>query len=82
MEQISTFIYNPDAALSFELWYSRYEDILAIEGKSLDAAARTRLCIQKLDQGCSQKFDAHALYKKCSELGFDDAITHLKELSH
>ena len=68
VNRIPNFSYNPDAGLTFELWYSRYENILDTEGASLDDSAKVRLIVQKLDQESFQKYDAHIMPLKYSEI--------------
>ena len=49
-KRITTFAHDPEAGLTFELWYSRYESIFDKDACNLDDAAKVRLLTQKLDQ--------------------------------
>ncbi|XP_018497223.1 uncharacterized protein LOC108865058 [Galendromus occidentalis] len=80
MRQIPEFRYDPEDGLTFDLWFNRYESVLEKEGAALDDTAKVRFIVQKLDQDAFQKYDAHILPKKYSDLNFADTISKLKEL--
>jgi hypothetical protein len=80
LKRMSTFSYDPDNKLTFDLWYSRYEDTIVTGGADLDDAAKVRLVIQKLDQSAFQKYAAHILPLKFAEITFEQSIETLRNL--
>ena len=80
MNRMSTFTYDPQNGLTFDLWFSRYDDTINIDGVNLDDAAKVRLLTQKLDQLAFQKYAAHILPKKFSECNFAETVKVLKAL--
>ncbi|XP_062542039.1 uncharacterized protein LOC134210032 [Armigeres subalbatus] len=46
---ISEFSFDPENGITFEKWYSRYEDLFDSDARNLDDAAKVRLLLRKLD---------------------------------
>ena len=80
LERLSTFKYDPESGLTFDLWYKRYENVLTTDGAALDDSSKVRLIVQKLDQEAFRKYDAHLLPRSYSELTLTETVTALKEL--
>ena len=80
LKRLSDFSYDPDNGVTFDLWFSRYEETIATDGSTLDDAAKVRLVVQKLDQLAYQKYAAHILPRKFAELKFEETIETLKNL--
>ncbi|VDM36889.1 unnamed protein product [Toxocara canis] len=77
--RLPEFIYDPDSGCTFDVC-SRYEDVTAKDGSTLDEAARARLIVSKLDAAAYARFTNQILPKRASELCFDDTVKTLKEL--
>ena len=58
VSSISTFSYDPDAGLTFENWFQRYEDVFRVELSGNGDAQNVRLLLRKL--GATE----HAKYVK------------------
>ena len=50
LKRLSTFKYDPESGLTFDLWYKRHENVLTTDGAGHDDAAKVRLIVHKLDQ--------------------------------
>ncbi|EYB88491.1 hypothetical protein Y032_0246g40 [Ancylostoma ceylanicum] len=78
--RLPEFTYHPDNGCTFELWYNRYEDIIANDGSTLDDAAKARLIVSKLDAATYARFTNHILPKKAVDVSLDETVKTLKQL--
>ncbi|EYC05923.1 hypothetical protein Y032_0079g1259 [Ancylostoma ceylanicum] len=65
--RLPEFTYDPDNGCTFDVWYNRYEDIIANDGSTLDTAAYAR-------------FTNHILPNKTFDVSLDESEKTLKEL--
>jgi RNase H-like domain found in reverse transcriptase len=79
-EQMTTFSYDPEAGLTFEAWYDRYESIFQTEIADWDSPSKIRLLMIKFSQQDYQRFSDSVLPKKPTELTLDDTIKLLKNI--
>ena len=80
VSRLPTFSYDPDNGSTFELWYTRCQAIIETDGAALDEAAKVRLVTFKLDPQVFQRYVAHILPRKHSEIGLEETIKLLKDL--
>ncbi|EYC29688.1 hypothetical protein Y032_0006g3125 [Ancylostoma ceylanicum] len=78
--RLPEFTYDPDNCCTFDVWYNRYEDIIANDGSILDDAAKARLIVSKLDAATHARFTNHILPKKTFDVSLDETVKTLKEL--
>ncbi|EYC16479.1 hypothetical protein Y032_0033g2679 [Ancylostoma ceylanicum] len=78
--RLPEFTYDPDSGCRFDVWYNRYEDIIANDGSTLDDAAKARLIVSKLDAATYARFTNHILPKKTFDVSLDETVKILKEL--
>ncbi|EYC29725.1 hypothetical protein Y032_0006g3146 [Ancylostoma ceylanicum] len=69
-----------DNGCTFDVWYNRYEDIIANDGSTLDDAAKARLIVSKLDTATYARFTNHILPEKTFDVSLDETVKTLKEL--
>ncbi|WKY15714.1 hypothetical protein Q1695_000865 [Nippostrongylus brasiliensis] len=74
--RLPAFCYDPDSGCTFDVWYSRYEDIISKDGSTLDDAAKVRLIVSKLDA----RFTNHIRPYKTSDIPLEDTVKTLKQL--
>jgi RNase H-like domain found in reverse transcriptase/Integrase core domain/Integrase zinc binding domain/Reverse transcriptase (RNA-dependent DNA polymerase) len=79
-EQMTTFSYDPEAGLTFEAWYDRYESIFRTEIAAWDSPSKIRLLMIKFSQQDYQRFADSVLPQKPTELTLDDTIKLLKNM--
>ncbi|KAI8126692.1 hypothetical protein CVS40_3504 [Lucilia cuprina] len=75
---ISEFVY--DATNTFNIWYSRHEDIFLVDGKDLDDAAKVRLLMRKLNTIAYGKYAAYILPRNVWDISFAETVQILKSM--
>lgn len=80
LSRLPTFSYDPDNAVTFESWLTRYEIVLKSDGRDLDEATRARLIVQRLDAQAFERFSSHILPKRAEDLSYKELVNTLKEL--
>ncbi|EYC28570.1 hypothetical protein Y032_0007g3293 [Ancylostoma ceylanicum] len=78
--RLPEFTYDPDNGCTFDVWYNRYEDIIANDGSTLDDAAKARLIVSKLDAATYARFTNHILPKKTVNVFLGETVKTLKDL--
>lgn len=66
--------------LTFDEWFSRYEDIFSEDGNQLDDAAKIRLLLRKLDTSAHTRYTNFVLPKKPKELDFKETVEKLQAI--
>ncbi|CAO4386706.1 unnamed protein product [Caenorhabditis nigoni] len=83
VESISTripnFVYEPDEDLTFDAWYSRYEDVITKDGATLTDEVKARLVLAKLNAKEYSHFANRILPETPNSLKFEDLVPKLKE---
>lgn len=54
LQSITEFEYDPEANITFQSWYSRYESLFTEDAINLTDQAKTRLLLLKLSTRCHQ----------------------------
>ncbi|EYC16485.1 hypothetical protein Y032_0033g2683 [Ancylostoma ceylanicum] len=78
--RLPEFTYDPDNGCTFDVWYNRYEDMIANDASTLDDAAKARLIVSKLDAATYARFTNHILPKKTVDVSLDETVKTLKDL--
>ncbi|EYC44064.1 hypothetical protein Y032_0473g2103 [Ancylostoma ceylanicum] len=76
----STAEFDPDNGCTFDVWYNRYEDIIANDGSTIDDAAKARFIVSKLNAATYARFTNHILPKKTFDISLHGTVKTLKEL--
>uniref|UniRef100_W6NGA2 Gag-pol polyprotein n=1 Tax=Haemonchus contortus TaxID=6289 RepID=W6NGA2_HAECO len=79
--RLPEFTHDSENGCTFDVWYSRYEDIITQDGATLDEAAKTRLIVSKLDAPAYTRFTHHILPRKAAEISLEETMKTLQELS-
>nr|CDJ81315.1 Conserved hypothetical protein [Haemonchus contortus] len=74
------FTHDSENGCTFDVWYSRYEDIITQDGATLDEAAKARLIVSKLDAPAYARFTNHILPRKAAEISLAETVKTLQEL--
>lgn len=77
---ISEFSFDPENGLTFDRWYSKYEDSFLRDGENLEDAAKVRLLLRKLSVTVHDKYQHFILPKHPREFSFEDTVKKLKTL--
>lgn len=78
--RLPQFSYDPENGCTFNMWFSRYDDMIAKDGSTLDDAAKARLIVSKLDAASYARFTNHILPSKPSDISMEETVKTLKEL--
>nr|CAH8867208.1 unnamed protein product [Trichobilharzia regenti] len=76
---ISQFNYNPDANVTFDTWYQRYEDLFTVDLASQDDAWKVRVLLRKLGPTEYERYCNLILPQKPRDKCFGDTIKLLHE---
>ncbi|KAK5981553.1 Retroviral aspartyl protease [Trichostrongylus colubriformis] len=79
--RIEQFSFDPDADMSFSKWFSRCKDVFSEDAKQLTESSKVRLLCEKLDSITFYKYQRHVLPRDVSQIGFDETVEALKQLS-
>ncbi|GAA52970.1 hypothetical protein CLF_109243 [Clonorchis sinensis] len=74
---ITEFHYDPDAGLTFDSWFRRYEDVFQVELKHKDDAWRVRLLLRKLGTTEHTRYSNFILPKNTRNLTFEKTVQQL-----
>ncbi|VDP10974.1 unnamed protein product [Heligmosomoides polygyrus] len=77
--RIAPFVYDPDADLTFESWYRRYDDISNVDVTGLDERTRVRLLLHKLDAGSYERYSSYILPQNPKDVSFKQTVATLKD---
>ncbi|VDO90758.1 unnamed protein product [Heligmosomoides polygyrus] len=78
--RIAPFIYDPDADLTFESFYRRYDDVFSVDATGLDEPTRVRLLLHKLDAGSYERYSSYILPQNPKDVSFKQTVATLKDL--
>ncbi|EGT56159.1 hypothetical protein CAEBREN_11698 [Caenorhabditis brenneri] len=78
--RIPKFRYDPEEDITFENWWSRYQDIVTKDGATLSEDYKTRLLLEKLETKEYALYANRVLPKLPSEISFEESIKTLKLL--
>ncbi|XP_062704254.1 uncharacterized protein K02A2.6-like [Aedes albopictus] len=77
---INEFNYDPEAGITFEVWFAKYEDLFEEDARALDGPAKVRLLLRNLSTVAHKKYVSYILPKKPKEVTFDETIKTLKSI--
>lgn len=77
---IKEFHFDPENGLTFDRWFSKYEDLFRQDGRSLDDAAKVRLLLRSLSVPVHEKFLNYLLPSHPRDFTFDDVVAKLKQI--
>ncbi|XP_055604855.1 uncharacterized protein K02A2.6-like [Uranotaenia lowii] len=77
---IREFHYDPEAGITFERWFNKYEDLFRADGKDLDDAAKIRLLMRSLSVPVHEKFTNYLLPRHPRDFSFGQVIEKLKTI--
>lgn len=77
---ITEFDYDPEANITFESWYSRYESLFTEDAVNLLDPAKTRLLLRKLSTRCHELYTNSILPQTLKDILFDATVTRLKSM--
>ncbi|XGW14023.1 hypothetical protein V3C99_000366 [Haemonchus contortus] len=78
--RLPEFTHDSENGCTFDVWYSRYEDIITQDGATLDEAAKARLIVSKLDAPAYAHFTNHILPRKAAEISLAETVKTLQKL--
>nr|CAH8843270.1 unnamed protein product [Trichobilharzia regenti] len=79
VNSISQFNYDPEANVTFDTWYQRYEDLFTVDLASQDDAWKVRVLLRKLGPAEYERYCNLILPQKPRDNCFDDTIKLLRE---
>ncbi|CAH1101894.1 unnamed protein product [Psylliodes chrysocephalus] len=77
---IVEFVYDPDSGITFETWFSRYEDLFSEDAKVLTDSEKVRLLLRKLNTLAHSRYVNFILPKQPKEFNFIETINKLKTI--
>ncbi|XP_055691044.1 uncharacterized protein K02A2.6-like [Lutzomyia longipalpis] len=77
---IDAFSYDPDNNVTFDLWYSKYEDVFIEDTRALDDAGRTRLLLRRLDNVAHARYANYILPAAPRDKNFEATVTILRKI--
>ena len=80
VRNIPDFHYDPDAGVSFESWYKRYEDVYTVSLSPYDEETRVRLLIRKLGPTEHVRYSNYILPAEPRTVPFDKTVSTLKRI--
>ncbi|CAH8549964.1 unnamed protein product [Schistosoma intercalatum] len=77
---ISEFLYDPDANITFDTWFRRYEDLFKVDFADRDDSWKVRLLLRKLGPSELDKYCNFILPQNPRDRSFDATIQSLSQL--
>lgn len=77
---IKEFCYDPEAGMTFDRWYNKYDDLFEEDGKELNDAAKIRLLLRSLSVPVHEKFLSYLLPKHPRDYKFKEVVDKLKAI--
>ncbi|XP_052895692.1 uncharacterized protein K02A2.6-like [Anopheles moucheti] len=77
---ITEFRFDADAGVTFEKWYSRYEDLFVRDAARIDDAAKVRLLLRKLGPLEHERYVNYILPQKPRDFTLEATIAKLKSI--
>ncbi|XP_062556763.1 uncharacterized protein K02A2.6-like [Armigeres subalbatus] len=78
---VKEFHFDPENGLTFDRWFSKYEDLFRQDGRDLDDAAKVRLLLRSLSVPVHENFLNYLLPSHPRDFNFDDVVDKLKQIS-
>ncbi|BHF61522.1 hypothetical protein SprV_0100449700 [Sparganum proliferum] len=77
---INEFLYDPQAHITFDSWYKRYEDMFSVDLAAQDDAWKVRLLLRKLGPAEHERYANFILPKNPREVTFKDTVQTLSQI--
>lgn len=77
---IKEFRFDADAGVTFDAWFSRYDDLFEQDAARLNDAAKVRLLLRKLGIPEHERYISSILPREPKHFGFADTVGKLKAL--
>ncbi|BHF75306.1 hypothetical protein SprV_0501840200 [Sparganum proliferum] len=77
---ITEFFYDPQAHITFDSWYKRYEDLFSVDLAAQDDAWKVRLLLRKLGPAEHERYANFILPKNPREVTFKDTVKTLSQI--
>nr|VZI26200.1 unnamed protein product [Spirometra erinaceieuropaei] len=77
---ITEFLYDPQAHITFDSWYKRYEDLFSVDLAAHDDAWKVRLLLRKLGPAEHERYANFILPKNPREVTFKDTVETLSQI--
>ncbi|XP_055591080.1 uncharacterized protein K02A2.6-like [Uranotaenia lowii] len=77
---IKEFHFDPENGLTFDRWFSKYEDLFRQDGRNLDDPAKVRLLLRSLSVPVHEKFLNYLLPDHPRNFTFDEVVDKLKAI--
>nr|VZI26728.1 unnamed protein product [Spirometra erinaceieuropaei] len=77
---IPEFLYDPQAHITFDSWYKRYEDLFSVDLAAQDDAWKVRLLLRKLGPAEHERYANFILPKNPREVAFKDTVQTLSQI--
>ncbi|BHF84066.1 hypothetical protein SprV_0902721600 [Sparganum proliferum] len=77
---ITEFFYDPQAHITFDSWYKRYEDLFSVDLAAQDDAWKVRLLLRKLGPAEHERYANFILPKNPREVTFKDTVRTLSQI--
>ncbi|BHF72892.1 hypothetical protein SprV_0401596300 [Sparganum proliferum] len=77
---ITEFLYDPQAHITFDSWYKRYEDLFSVDLAAQDDAWKVRLLLRKLGPAEHERYANFILPKNPREVTFKDTVQTLSQI--
>nr|VZI25908.1 unnamed protein product [Spirometra erinaceieuropaei] len=77
---ITEFLYDPQAHITFDSWYKRYEDLFSVDLAAQDDAWKVRLLLRKLGPAKHERYANFILPKNPREVAFKDTVQTLSQI--
>ncbi|XP_035895367.1 uncharacterized protein LOC118516598 isoform X3 [Anopheles stephensi] len=77
---ITEFRFEAEAGLTFEAWYSRYEDLFVSDAARIDDAAKVRMLMRKLGSMEHERYVNYILPRNPRDLTFEATVEKLKAI--
>nr|VZI47096.1 unnamed protein product [Spirometra erinaceieuropaei] len=77
---ITEFLYDPQAHITFDSWYKRYEDLFSVDLAAQDDAWKVRLLLRKLGPAEHERYANFLLPKNPREVAFTDTVKTLSQI--
>lgn len=76
---ISEFHYDPDNNITFEAWYSRYQDLFTKYAAKLEEGVKVRLLLRRMSSIVHERYVNFILPKATENFNFDETVATLKK---
>nr|VZI35223.1 unnamed protein product [Spirometra erinaceieuropaei] len=77
---ITEFLYDPQAHITFDSWYKRYEDLFSVDLAAQDDAWKVRLLLRKKGPAEYERYANFILPKYPREVAFKDTVMTLSQI--